>query len=406
MNMQHDRGKRSVVVAALAGGFLMTMLFGCSLFGPTVTVAVNPKGTGTVTLSPAGPTYNSGTSVTATATPSSGYVFTDWSGDETGIQPKLTFTVTKNTTITAEFVQGAPLTSVNASATLNGASFGSGTSSDASLQKTVTLVDDSPNSALQIGSSTTVFRTSGGTALYAAIPVKNVGSRALSFVEFSNVYYVDSNGTKLNGSPDTGYAYGSVGYLTPDIFDNSSLAPGQTGYVFLIALNVFSSTAKIEFTPAVGSSTPLDPGASLIPQSYSISGASGSSGTLTETFKNTSANQLDVNNQTIFFRFIALDANGTPVMWDSVSSNLTPSNGVLPAGTAGSMSDLYQFSGTSSSIIAFTSFETSSSVAKLFGGRTITMPNPRDFSSHAAWLKAVNEARNELKREKESFVSR
>jgi hypothetical protein len=50
----------------------------------TLTVTTTGAGTGTVTANPAGPTYAPGTSVTLTASPAAGSVFSVWSGDCTG----------------------------------------------------------------------------------------------------------------------------------------------------------------------------------------------------------------------------------------------------------------------------------------------------------------------------------
>jgi uncharacterized repeat protein (TIGR02543 family) len=69
----------------------------------TVTTAVSPANAGTVTLSPNSASYSSGTSVQATATPATNYVFTGWSGDLTGSTNPATFTVDANKSITANF---------------------------------------------------------------------------------------------------------------------------------------------------------------------------------------------------------------------------------------------------------------------------------------------------------------
>ena len=45
----------------------------------TLTIYVNPPGAGTVTLNPAGGTYNAGIMVTLKATANSGYTFSSWS---------------------------------------------------------------------------------------------------------------------------------------------------------------------------------------------------------------------------------------------------------------------------------------------------------------------------------------
>ena len=72
--------------------------------GETYTLTTNTSGSGTVTTSQNGP-YDAGTSVTLTATPSNGWVFSSWSGDASGSSNPLTITVNQNLNITATFTQ-------------------------------------------------------------------------------------------------------------------------------------------------------------------------------------------------------------------------------------------------------------------------------------------------------------
>lgn len=71
----------------------------------TLTTAVDPADSGTVTLDPAGGTYDEGTSVSLTATPNSNYIFDGWDG-EVGDSDSETTTTTMNAdkTITAMFM--------------------------------------------------------------------------------------------------------------------------------------------------------------------------------------------------------------------------------------------------------------------------------------------------------------
>ncbi|MHA4896016.1 ice-binding family protein [Pedobacter sp. PWIIR3] len=64
------------------------------------TLAVN----GSVLRTPDQATYNHGTSVTLTAVPSAGYVFTGWTGDASGSTSPLTVVMNSNKVITANFI--------------------------------------------------------------------------------------------------------------------------------------------------------------------------------------------------------------------------------------------------------------------------------------------------------------
>lgn len=69
----------------------------------TVTVSTAGSGSGSVTLSPPGGTYASGTVVTLTAIPAAGYSFTGWSGDASGSSSPLTVSMTENKAVTVTF---------------------------------------------------------------------------------------------------------------------------------------------------------------------------------------------------------------------------------------------------------------------------------------------------------------
>jgi uncharacterized repeat protein (TIGR02543 family) len=71
----------------------------------TLTTNVSPQGAGTVSLNPAGGSYTAGTQVTLTATPNSGYVFSNWAGDLSGTTNPATIIMDSNKTVTAVFTQ-------------------------------------------------------------------------------------------------------------------------------------------------------------------------------------------------------------------------------------------------------------------------------------------------------------
>ena len=70
------------------------------------TVSVTTTGSGAVTVSPQAASYASGTTVTLTATPSSGASFTGWSGDLSGSNATATLVMNSNKTVTAAFSGG------------------------------------------------------------------------------------------------------------------------------------------------------------------------------------------------------------------------------------------------------------------------------------------------------------
>jgi len=69
------------------------------------TLTVTTVGNGSVTLNPAGGTYDEGTVVTLTATADSGWAFSSWSGDLTGSTNSETITMDADKTVTATFIK-------------------------------------------------------------------------------------------------------------------------------------------------------------------------------------------------------------------------------------------------------------------------------------------------------------
>ncbi|THU39870.1 T9SS type A sorting domain-containing protein [Niastella caeni] len=69
----------------------------------SLTTSVTPSGGGSVSRSPNASSYNAGTVVTLTATASSGYTFTGWSGDVSGTSTSINVTMNGNRTVAANF---------------------------------------------------------------------------------------------------------------------------------------------------------------------------------------------------------------------------------------------------------------------------------------------------------------
>ncbi len=68
------------------------------------TISTDTTGVGTITLSPSGGSYDYNATVTATANPGAGYVFSNWSGDVGGSTNPASTTMISNRELTAHFV--------------------------------------------------------------------------------------------------------------------------------------------------------------------------------------------------------------------------------------------------------------------------------------------------------------
>lgn len=92
-------------------GMIFAVLLLASLGCPTkYTLTVNVVGQGTVSLNPSGGTYDANVDVTLNATPAVGWHFEEWQGALTGADYPTVITMNGNKTVTAVFVENAPLT--------------------------------------------------------------------------------------------------------------------------------------------------------------------------------------------------------------------------------------------------------------------------------------------------------
>jgi uncharacterized repeat protein (TIGR02543 family) len=74
----------------------------------SLSVFIEPEGSGSVTVDPAEGPYPWGTQVTLTAEPASGYAFDHWSGDASGSDVTVTITMDSDKTVVAHFTSTAP----------------------------------------------------------------------------------------------------------------------------------------------------------------------------------------------------------------------------------------------------------------------------------------------------------
>ena len=72
---------------------------------PTNTLTLVTNGSGTIALSPPGGSYASNTTITATATPATGWVFAGWSNAATGTTDPLALTLVADVSLTGTFAQ-------------------------------------------------------------------------------------------------------------------------------------------------------------------------------------------------------------------------------------------------------------------------------------------------------------
>ena len=85
----------ALTVGGVQGTFISTTVAG-QINSYAVAGSAAPLSAGSVTLSPSGGSYSTGTNLTFTATPASGYLFSNWSGSIGGTQNPLTITISSS----------------------------------------------------------------------------------------------------------------------------------------------------------------------------------------------------------------------------------------------------------------------------------------------------------------------
>ncbi|HEY4787057.1 MAG TPA: T9SS type A sorting domain-containing protein [Bacteroidales bacterium] len=180
----------------------------------TYTLSASVSG-GNGTVIPTSGTYNSGTSVTLTATPNSGYVVNAWTGVDASNGNTATVNMTSNKTVTVSFKQ-ATVTTYTLSASVSG---GNGTITPTSgtyNSGTSVTLTATPNSGYQVDTWTGVDASNGNTATVSMTSNKTVTVSFKTVSSGTTAIYEAENATVINGVIDNHYAgYSGTGYVDP-----------------------------------------------------------------------------------------------------------------------------------------------------------------------------------------------
>ena len=176
---------------------------------------------GTVVKNPVLVNYNSGTSVSLTATPNAGYVFSSWSGDATGTTSPLTVIMNANKNITANYTAVVSTFTLNVTA-VNGTVLKNPVLVNYNTGSTVTLTA-TPNAGY-------VFSSWSGDATGTTSPLtvtmnanKNITANFTAISGTFSVNVTAVNGTVIKNPNLVSYNSGAIVQLT---------ATPNTGYAF------------------------------------------------------------------------------------------------------------------------------------------------------------------------------
>lgn len=178
----------------------------------TYTLTTNTSGSGSVT---AGGTYNYGTNVSITATPSTGYYFSGWSGAATGTTNPVTISMTSSQTLTANFAPYSYTLTTNTSGT------GSVTAGGSYSYGSVRTITATPGSGFY-------FSGWSGAASGTTNPVNiTVDSNKTLTANFAPIQYTLS----VSSSPAAGGSASGSGTYNSGTVVNMTATP-NTGYYF------------------------------------------------------------------------------------------------------------------------------------------------------------------------------
>jgi hypothetical protein len=164
------------------------------------TLTTNTVGQGSITLDPAGGTYNQGTVVTVTANPSSGWQFDNWSGDLSGSTNPTTITMNANKSVTANF-------SESGSGYCNSYGLDAGTYID--YVEFGSFSNSSGAAGYTDFTNLTVNMTSGSSCSYRIEKGDSNSSGFRVWIDFNNDGDFDDSGELVLSVTYNNYCYGS-----------------------------------------------------------------------------------------------------------------------------------------------------------------------------------------------------
>jgi uncharacterized repeat protein (TIGR02543 family) len=226
--------------------------FTTSISSYTVTLSANPSNGGTTS---GGGTFNSGSSVTVTATPNAGYTFTNWteSGTAVSINASYTFTISGNRTLVANFTAIQYTVTLSSNPAAGGTTSGGGTFNSGS-SVTVTATANAGYSfnnwtegatIVSINASYT-FTISGNRTLVANFTALPSGPAGVNLRSAGNFAILAGSGVANTGV--TTHIYGDVGSF-PTATINGLTAANVTGILYTTA-DPIVGTAKDDLTTA------------------------------------------------------------------------------------------------------------------------------------------------------------
>ncbi len=241
-NVPAGNGYRIRVISTnypMVGGNIQTVSITPSSY--TITVSANPNNGGIVT---GGGTYNQGQSCTVTATPNTGYTFTNWTenGSVVSSNANYTFNVEGNRSLVANFMLNTYTVTVSANPSNGGTATGGGSFTHgqsctvtASAHTGYTFSNWTENGSVVSSSANYTFTVEGNRNLVANFT-------AITYTITVTANPINSGttsggGTYTHGQSCTVIATSADGYTFMNWTENGSVVSNDANYSFIVTCN-------------------------------------------------------------------------------------------------------------------------------------------------------------------------
>ena len=335
-------------------GLISLILAGC--LSQDFSLTVITEGQGSVHRNPASGSYEKGTKVQLTANPAQGWEFKSWGGHgfDGVTSEKIEVSVDDNLTLKAIFSMEArtyqssqSIPQGNNGALLETGNFkiGREITDIYQLRKEVPVTVKNSDSRFELGKAYVMRGGLDSQGTYIAIPITNISSKDLSFIEIINLIYKTGQTDIQRNSL---FVTGSLGKTS-----SSCLSAGEKGYILdVFETDRYAEIASIEiqeFDPVEGIEKPE---MSFIPDSFTYTkGHTANFDKLTVDFTNQGTT---VGYLTETSTYILLDDQGQPLKWSFFSE--TVDSQVEPGESAILTEDLLTYDGGANQLRVFITF--------------------------------------------------
>ena len=300
-------------------------------------LSIDIEGMGDVIVKPDRKSFKDGSTAEISAVPDPGWYFSGWSGDFFDTSESIQVLMTSDKYITARFTEHVPYTGRNNSTVFLSETFyiGNAISSTANLTHPIHIINQSQHPFLA-GTAYAIRWSIDSQFTEVLVFITNVSSSdSFAFIKAENINLLNGSGSSLFFNSYS-YVHGSVGRLS-NVTTHSALAPGETGYIFVLPPDdIWSEVSAISFTLSYSPSQVYNPLAKVVPVNFNFID-DGYSDFIEVEFQNQSSVRAVIEN--IGNTFIIFDSNDIPITFGYISDLVTPVSRVIEPYSVGRMQD-------------------------------------------------------------------